>query len=214
MKPTVIFGGTFDPVHIGHLRVALEASEFLDAHVRLMPANKPPHRAPPVANPKQRAAMLELAVAGQKNLSVDTRELRRGGSSYTLDTLIELRREFPPEQSIALLLGADAFAGLPTWHRWRELFALAHFVVLARPGHDSTLSADLATEIAARRTDAAADVKHGAAGKVIRLAVTQLEISASDIRHRLARGRDVHWLVPDALLAKPSTLAPYRSGSK
>jgi nicotinate-nucleotide adenylyltransferase len=196
MKPVVIFGGTFDPVHIGHLRVALEAAEFLDAHVRLMPANKPPHRAPPVANPKQRAAMLELAVAGQKNLSVDARELRRGGSSYTLDTC------------------ADAFAALPTWHRWRELFALAHFVVLSRPGHDTTLSADLVAEIAARRTDAAADVKHGAAGKVIRLAVTQLEISASDIRHRLARGRDVRWLVPDALLAKPSTLAPYRSASR
>jgi nicotinate-nucleotide adenylyltransferase len=214
MKPVVIFGGTFDPVHIGHLRVALEASEFLDADVRLMPAHTPPHRSPPVASAKQRTAMLQLAVAGQKNLSVDTRELQRAGPSYTLDTLIELRREFPPEQSIALLLGADAFAGLPTWHRWRELFALAHFVVLARPGHDATLSADLSAEVAARRTDAAADIKHGAAGKVIRLAVTQLEISASDIRHRLARGRDVHWLVPDALLAKPSTLAPYRSGSK
>lgn len=214
MKPVVIFGGTFDPVHIGHLRVALEASEFLDADVRLMPANKPPHRPAPVASAKQRTAMLELAIAGQKNLSVDTRELRRSGPSYTLDTLIELRREFPPDQSIALLLGADAFAGLPTWHRWKDLFALAHFVVLARPGHDATLSADLAAEIAARRTDFAADIKQGAAGKVIRLAVTQLEISASDIRHRLARGRDVRWLVPDALLAKRSTLAAYRSSVK
>ena len=108
MKPILIFGGTFDPVHIGHLRVALEASEFLDANVRLMPANTPPHRSPPIASAKQRTGMLELAVAGQKNLAVDTRELQRAGPSYTLDTLIELRREFPAEQSIALLLGADA----------------------------------------------------------------------------------------------------------
>src|ERR1700744_6815477 len=146
MKPIVLFGGTFDPVHIAHLRVALEAAEILDAHVRFMPANVPPHRPAPVASAGQRTAMLERAIAGQARLSVDARELKRSGPSYTVDTLVELRSELPREQSIAILLGDDAFAGLPSWHRWRELFELAHIVVMTRPGHGGELSRELADE--------------------------------------------------------------------
>jgi nicotinate-nucleotide adenylyltransferase len=209
MKPIVLFGGTFDPVHIAHLRVALEAAEILDAHVRFMPANTPPHRATPVASAAQRTAMLERAVAGQARLSVDARELRRNGPSYTVDTLIELRGELPREQPIAILLGDDAFAGLSTWHRWRELFELAHIVVMTRPGHGGERPRELAEEVERRLADVGAIAKTPA-GHVVHIAVTPLEISASRVRRILAEGRDARWLLPDALIEDKKVLIPYR----
>jgi nicotinate-nucleotide adenylyltransferase len=209
MKPIVLFGGTFDPVHIAHLRVALEAAEMLDAHVRLMPANTPPHRPAPVANAAQRTAMLERAIAGQPRLSVDARELKRTGPSYTIDTLIELRGESLQGHPIALLLGDDAFAGLPTWHRWRELFELAHVVVMTRPGHGGELPRELADEVERRRAGVGA-VAGAAAGHVVPIAVTPLEISASYVRGILAAGRDARWLVPDVLIEDEGMLAVYR----
>lgn len=209
-EPIAIFGGTFDPVHIGHLRVALEAAEVLNAPIRLMPAHVPPHRPAPVASVAQRVAMLRAALAGQGRLQLDMRELDRSEPSYTVDTLREMRAEFGPATSLILLLGADAFAGLPTWHRWRELFDLAHIAVMTRPGHDARLSADLATEIASRRTGFVADLRLAPCSKVLDLPVTPLEISASAVRSVLAAGRDPRWLVPDALLASPELLAAYR----
>jgi nicotinate-nucleotide adenylyltransferase len=209
-EPIVILGGTFDPVHVGHLRVALEASEVLDAPVRLMPAHVPPHRPAPVASAARRAAMLRAALAGQDRLRLDTRELDRSEPSYTIDTLRGMRAEFGVARPLILLLGADAFAGLPTWHCWRELFDLAHIAVMTRPGHDSRLSADLAAEIATRRAQTAADLRATPSGKVLDLPVTPLEISASAVRAVLAAGRDPRWLVPDALLAVPGLLDIYR----
>jgi nicotinate-nucleotide adenylyltransferase len=209
MKPIVLFGGTFDPVHIAHLRVALEAAEILDAHVRLMPANTPPHRPAPVASAAQRTAMLERAVAGQWRLSVDARELNRSGPSYTVDTLVELRSELPREQPIAILLGDDAFVGLPTWHRWRELFELAHIVVMTRPGHGGDPPRELTDEIAQRLMDADA-IARTPAGHIVQIAVTPLEISASHVRRILAEGRDARWLLPDALVDDKKVLVPYR----
>jgi nicotinate-nucleotide adenylyltransferase len=133
MKPLAIFGGTFDPIHIGHLSVAWEAAELLDAEVRLMPASVPPHRSSPTASAEQRVEMLRAALRGQSRLMLDTRELDRSGPSYTIDTLHELRREFG-DRPLVLLLGADAFAGLRSWHRWRELFDVTHIGMLNRPG--------------------------------------------------------------------------------
>ncbi|MBS0439823.1 MAG: nicotinate-nucleotide adenylyltransferase [Proteobacteria bacterium] len=208
--PIAILGGTFDPVHIGHLRVAMEASEALDAPVRLMPAHVPPHRPAPVASAAQRVAMLRVALAGQDHLQLDTRELDRSEPSYTVDTLRQMRKEFGAEQSLILLLGADAFAGLPTWHEWRALFDLAHIAVMTRPGHDARLPVELATEIAPRRARAASDLRTTPCGKVLDLPVTPLEISASAVRALLAAGRDPRWLVPDALLADPAMLDTYR----
>ena len=208
MKPIVLFGGTFDPVHVGHLRVALEAAETLDADVRLMPANTPPHRPAPVANAAQRTAMLERAIAGQPRLSVDARELKRTGPSYTLDTLTELRSELPREQSVAILLGEDAFAGLPTWHRWRELFGFAHIVVMTRPGHGGELPRELADEVR-HRNGTVADIARAPSGRIVHIAVTPLEISSSRVRKLLATGRNAKWLLPDALLDDASLLTPY-----
>jgi nicotinate-nucleotide adenylyltransferase len=209
-RPLAILGGTFDPIHNAHLRVAWEASEFLDADVRLLPASVPPHREQPMANADERAACVRVVLAGQQRLVLDTRELRRDGPSYTFDTLVELRAEIGDERALVLLVGADAFAGLPTWHRWRELFDLAHVGVLTRPGHDGALPTELRTKIASRRCPDAGVLRQSAAGRVLQIPVTPLEISASHVRALLAAGRDPRYLVPDALFADPALLAPYR----
>ncbi|RDS84767.1 nicotinate-nucleotide adenylyltransferase [Dyella monticola] len=211
MKPLALFGGTFDPIHIGHLSVAWEASELLDAEVRLMPANVPPHRPPPTASATQRVDMLRAALRWQSRLTLDTRELERGGPSYTVDTLDEFRREFP-DRSLMLLLGADAFAGLRSWHRWRELFNVAHLGVINRPGIEACIPVELERAVASRRTDDPQVIRTQPAGRVIELAVTPLEVSATRIRDLLAAGRDPRYLLPAGLFEDPALLAPYRLG--
>lgn len=209
MKPLALFGGTFDPVHLGHLNVAWEAAELLDAEVRLVPASVPPHRAPPLASAHERVAMLRAALSGQDRLQLDTRELDREGPSYTVDTLAGLRVEHA-QRPLVLLVGQDAFDGLDRWHRWRELFELAHVGVLNRPGFNSTLSSALADAIEGRRTERVADVHAAPAGRIIELNVTPLEISATRVRELLAEGRDPRYLLPAGVFAEPSVLAPYR----
>jgi nicotinate-nucleotide adenylyltransferase len=209
MKPLAIFGGTFDPIHLGHLSVAWEASELLDAEVRLMPASIPPHRSSPTASAPQRVEMLRAALRGQSRLSLDTRELDRSGPSYTVDTLHEFRQEFGA-RPLVLLLGADAFAGLRSWHRWRELFDVTHIGVLNRPGVDACIPVELERAVASRRTDDPAVIGAQPAGRVIELAVTPLEISATRIRELLAAGRDPRYLLPAGLFDDPALLAPYR----
>src|SRR5690606_32619729 len=125
----VLYGGTFDPVHLGHVAVARAARDALDAEVAFMPAADPPHRAPPGAPAADRAAMLDIAIAGEPRLQLDLRELRREGRSWTVDTLRALRAGIGMDAPVALLVGADSFAALPTWKEWRALFGLAHFVV-------------------------------------------------------------------------------------
>ncbi len=208
-RPLGIFGGTFDPIHLGHLSVAWEASELLDADVCLMPASVPPHRPPPVASAEQRVAMLRAALQGQSRLHLDTRELARSGASYTVDTLRELRAEHGPRPLI-LLIGADAFANLATWHRWRELFALAHLGVLSRPGVSAMLPAELEREVTGRWVREPAALRDLPAGKVISLAVTPLEVSATRIRELLTAGRDPRFLLPAGLLGDSELLSAYR----
>lgn len=211
MRPLALFGGTFDPVHNAHLRVAWEAAEYLDAEVHLLPASVPPHRAQPVASAAQRVALVRAALTGQDRLGVDPRELRREGPSYTVDTLIEVRDEIGAERPLVLLVGADAFAGLPQWHRWKELFELAHVGVLTRPGHEGALPTDLRTKIASRRCSDVRFVQGAPAGRVLTIPVTPLDVSASAIRLLLAEGRDPRWLVPDAFFTDVSLLDPYRT---
>ncbi|CAM5542909.1 nicotinate-nucleotide adenylyltransferase [Rhodanobacter lindaniclasticus] len=210
MKPLAIFGGTFDPIHLGHLCVAWEASELLDADVHLVPASVPPHRAPPIASAAQRVAILRAALQGQSRLALDTRELDRAGPSYTIDTLLELRAE-QGERPLLLLLGADAFAHLATWHRWRELFDAAHIGVLSRPGAPAALPDELEREVAGRRVADASALRALPAGKVIALAVTPLEISATRIRELLAAGREPRYQLPTGVFDVPELLAPYRT---
>ncbi len=209
IRPLALFGGTFDPVHTGHLSVAWEAAELLDAEVHLLPANVPPHRLAPIASAAERVAMLRAALAGQSRLVLDTRELARSGPSYTVDTLRELRAE-QGDRPLVLLLGADAFAGLSSWHEWRALFDLAHVGVLSRPGVAGTPGAALQAEIAARRVDDPAMLCASPAGRIVELAVTPLEISATRIRELLAAGRDPRYLLPAGLFDDPALLQPYR----
>lgn len=209
-RPLAILGGTFDPVHLGHLRVAWEAAEFLDADVHLMPANVPPHRAQPVASAQQRVAILRAALQGQDRLILDDRELRREGPSYSVDTLIGLRQEIGSTRPVVLLVGADAYSGLPSWHRWRELFDLAHIGVLTRAGHEINESSELAAQTGARRITTAAELQKSASGSIIDIRVSALEISATHVRNELGAGREPRYLVPCALLADPLLLMPYR----
>jgi nicotinate-nucleotide adenylyltransferase len=209
-RPLAIMGGTFDPVHLGHLRVAWEAAEFLDAEVRLMPANVPPHRPQPVAGAAQRVAMLRASLEGQNRLVVDDRELRRGGPSYTVDTLIELREQIGDEQPVVLLVGADAWSGLPGWHRWRELLDLCHVGVLTRPGHEGMEPDELSAYTRARRASTLSELIHCPAGRVIDIRVSALEVSATRIRHELAEGREPRYLVAPGLLDRADLLDCYR----
>lgn len=212
IKPLAVFGGTFDPVHIGHLRAAWEASEALDAEVRLVPAKTPPHRPQPVASARERAALLRTALRGQDRLGLDLRELDRAGPSYTFDTLTSLRAEVGGLRPLVLLIGADAFAELSAWHRWRELFGLAHVCVLTRPAQIPEMSRELAAEVSARRVDDVEALRADACGRVLHMVVSALGISATRIRRLLASGREPRWLVPQALLDDPALLAPYRKG--
>jgi nicotinate-nucleotide adenylyltransferase len=212
MKPLAIFGGTFDPIHVGHLSVAWEAAELLDAEVRLMPASVPPHRLPPTASAAQRVNMLRAALRGQTRLTLDTRELDRSGPSYTIDTLHELRKEFG-DRPLVLLLGADAFAGLRSWHRWRDLFDVAHIGMLNRPGVDACIPGELERAVAPRRTEDLNVIRRQPAGRVVELMVTPLEVSATRIRELLAVGRDPRYLLPAGLFDDPMLLAPYRESS-
>ena len=209
-RPLAIFGGTFDPVHVGHLSVAWEASELLDADVRLMPASVPPHRPLPTASADQRVAMLRAALQGQSRLTLDHRELQRSGPSFTIDTLSELRAE-QCDRPLVLLIGADAFAALPSWHRWQDLFELAHIGVLSRPGIDAKLPEVLRKAVEPRRVGSANELSKRPAGKIIELAVTPLEISATRVRELLAEGRDPRYLLPTGLFDHAELLAPYRA---
>jgi len=210
MRPVAIFGGTFDPVHLGHLRAAWEAAEQLDAEVRMMPAHVPPHRPPTRASAAQRVALLRAALEGQDRLQLDTRELQREGPSYSVDTLADLRRELGQQQPLVLLVGADAFAGLDRWDRWQELFELAHIGVLTRPGVETAMHPVLQEQVEPRWAEVPADLHDAACGQVLRIPVTALEISASAIRAQLAAGRSPRYLVPAALLREPALLDVYR----
>jgi nicotinate-nucleotide adenylyltransferase len=198
-----LMGGTFDPVHIGHLRAALEAARALNATVRLMPAQVPPHRPQPLASAAQRLRMLEIAIAARPELQIDARELQRSGPSFSVDTLIGLRAEVGVQQPLALIVGADAFAGLPSWSRWLQLFELAHIVVLTRPGAATAAdwSQALHAQVNVRRCTDPTELQTFASGKVYALAVTPLAISATAVRECFGRGEVPHWLVPSEVLA-------------
>ena len=198
-RPIGVLGGTFDPVHHGHLRPALELLEDLDlAEVRFVPCRIPAHRGEPRAGAGQRARMLEAAIARQAGFVLDRRELGRDGPSYTVDTLASLRREFP-EQALCLILGQDAFASLDTWHRWREIPRLAHLLVLERPGYSPDLPPTLAALLENRRLREARELRETLAGGILLHPVTQLAISATAIRERLAAGHSVRYLLPDTV---------------
>lgn len=201
-----IFGGTFNPVHWGHVRTASEIKNVLRLEKMLMvPCHVPPHRAQPDVSSEIRLAMLKLAMTDFPELEIDEREIHRDGPSYSVDTLYSLRNE-NPEKSFALCIGADAFLQLNTWHRWQELFDLAHIVVAHRPGWSlKTIMDQLPEELQQELTDRLVydgeALKTQAAGLIMATKVTEIDISSSDIRRRIANNESISGLVPVAVEA-------------
>jgi len=195
LPPIGILGGTFDPVHHGHLRLALEVRERLGlVEVRLLPSAQTNLRDAAHATAAQRLAMLRAALV--EGLALDTREIERGGVSYTIDTLTALRAD-EPRRPLCFILGADAWNALPRWHRWQELLDHAHLVVASRPGAELRRHAALESAW----TDSPADLQTRPAGRVIACAIPLLPISSTDIRARIASGRSVAGLVPPGVMA-------------
>lgn len=202
--PVGILGGTFDPIHYAHLRLAEELADALDlAQVRFVPASIPPHRASPQVSATHRADMVRLACADNARFVLDDRECRRAGPSYTVDTLLELRAELGSPCSLCLLMGLDAFLGLTTWSRWERLFELAHIVIAHRPGFaldPAAVPATLARELDARRAQTMREVRQSSAGLVWLQAITPLDISATAIREAIREKRSPRYLLPDSVL--------------
>ena len=196
-----VFGGTFDPVHYGHLRPGLEVQQALGLQqLRYLPAGQPPHRGVPHASAAQRLSMLQRALQGQEGVVIDERELHRPGPSYMVDSLQSLRQEVG-STPLCLILGNDAFLGLPGWHQWQRLPQLAHLVVTHRPGWSLDTyqqSRELNTLVAQHQCEVS-QLSASEAGGLVFVAVTQLEISATAIREQVQQQRDIRYLLPDSV---------------
>jgi len=194
-----IYGGTFDPVHFGHLRPALEVQEALGLkEVRFVPAGQPPHRDMPYATAAQRLAMLRAAIDDQPGFVVDEREVQRAGPSYMVDTLASLRAELGA-QPLCLILGYDAFLGLASWHQWPRLLELAHLVITHRPGWNNDDLDAVLQDLITQHAKTAAQLSQTPAGGVTLVEVTQLDISATRIREQLRAGQDIRYLLPEVV---------------
>jgi len=203
-----ILGGTFDPIHFGHLRPALDVAEQLGLdHIRLIPSARPPHREQPSATPEQRLLMLHLAVKNSQQFVVDDRELHREGASYTVDTLLSLRQDFP-DSPLYLLIGTDAFFGIQTWHNWQRLIELAHIVVMQRP-NEKTIMPDELNNWYQQHLATDTDIEL-IAGKIWPIKVSQLEISATEIRSKITQGLTPQFLMPDAVIQLIEQLGLYK----
>jgi len=195
-----ILGGTFDPVHHGHLRLAVEMREGLALdELRMIPARQPPHREAPAATAADRLAMLQAAVADCPELRVDTRELHREGPSYTVDTLASVRAEIPDEP-LCLVVGMDAFNGLATWYRWQDLLNFAHLGIARRPGSTVPQRGEPAELLRSHLAEEGAALAKRRNGLIWVHEIPLLDISATRIRTLLAAGRDARFLLPDAVL--------------
>jgi nicotinate-nucleotide adenylyltransferase len=200
ISPTIgLFGGTFDPIHFGHLRMALESKLALALdEMRLMPCHTPPHRQSPILSGKQRGKLLELALADSDELQVEYCELQRPHPSYTIDSISWLRRQGLHTNSITLLMGMDAFANITQWHQWWRLRELAHIAIVTRPGFQQPLQGPLKQWLAT--ADEPAIIHQKPAGGIILLQQRALDISATDIRTQLASGRSPRYLLPEKVL--------------
>ena len=204
-KPLGVFGGTFDPVHFGHLRLAEEAADALDlGHVRWIPAGQPALKISPKVGAVQRLEMVRLAIAGNPRFELDTSEVEAAQTSYTVPTLERLRQLYGTAQPLVLLVGADAFAGMAGWHRWERLFELAHIGVAHRPGFPvdaAGLPPALAEIYGERSCETPSLLAAAPAGRIISFAMTPLDISATKIRALLSNAWSVRYLVPDIVVS-------------
>lgn len=206
-----LLGGTFDPVHNGHLRIALELKQALQLdEMRLLTCHLPPHRAAPGANSNERVTMVRLAIEDCSELQIDERESRRAAMSFTIDTLRELREELGREVSLVLALGTDAFANLNTWHRWRELLDYAHLALITRPGFVLPESGEVADLLRDRKAPGAV-LNERACGAIVLPNLSLLAISATAIRALIASGNSAQFLLPETVWKYISAQNLYRS---
>ena len=199
--PVGVFGGTFNPVHYGHLRSSLELVEKLGlAELRLMPCALPPHREAPACSAEHRSAMVELAVAGEPQLVGDARELRREGPSYSIDSLAELRTELGERRGLCMVMGCDAALEIESWHRWTQLLDYAHIVVIARPGWHLPGSGTVAEWLSAHALAHPGALAEQPAGGILLQELRPLDISSTEIRELLSVGRSARYLLPEPVL--------------
>ncbi len=201
-RPIGLLGGTFDPVHHGHLRVALELQQSLNlAEVRLIPLHTPPHRDQPVASPEQRLTMLKLAIKNIKNIVIDDRELKHAGISYTVDTVRELRNELN-DQSLCLIMGMDAIQTLNSWHQWTLLLEYVHIIIVDRPGNKLLFEQqDIAKLYSDHSIDHPSGLEQAPAGNILRTNSPMLDISATRIRKLIIKNINVQFLLPENVIS-------------
>lgn len=188
-----IFGGTFNPIHLGHLSLAREVSDALNlSQIRFVPSANPPHKPSPIVSAQQRAEMVQLAIQAYPNFVLDTQELARTGASYTVDTLEQLSTQFP-DDALCLMMGEDAFSKLNTWHQWQRLFGLAHIALVQRPNQPlNHLPTELENELKQRRiplANAKQAMRSKRAGLICQIPITPVAISSTEIRLQISRGQ-------------------------
>ena len=199
-----LLGGTFNPIHFGHLRMAQELADALNlAEVRFIPSANPPHKTAPTVPAQQRAEMVQLAIADNPLFKLDTLELNRQGASYTIDTLISLREELGENVSICLIMGSDAFSKLDSWHRWAELLNYCHIILVQRPDSQSQtkLSDQLTAFLSTHYTENVDDLVEKSAGYIHMQQITAQDISATNVRKKLTSDKSAKYLVPEQVLA-------------
>ncbi|MFV1981926.1 MAG: nicotinate-nucleotide adenylyltransferase [Thiohalomonadales bacterium] len=203
-----VYGGTFDPIHYGHLRPVLDVVEALSIEkCHFIPCSIPYHRALPLASSKQRLEMIATAIKLEPRFYLDPREINREGISYTIDTLEFIRTEVTKNQTLCLIIGIDAFYKFDQWYRWKNILDLCHIVVTHRPGWDvealrdsSQISVELGTVISNQRILNKDELNDSSCGKIMFQSVTQLDISATKIRALLAENKSVQYLLPDGVI--------------
>lgn len=196
-----ILGGTFDPIHFGHLRCALELYQDLDLEeVRIIPCKKPVHRTATLASSEQRKKMIELAIDGEKGLLLDSRELDRDTPSYMVDTLESIRAEMGDERSLSLIIGLDAFLEFDSWHRWKEIIGLAHIIVIHRPDYQMEWNESITQWLKPRIIDDAAKLMEQPAGFLLMQSAALLVLSGTRIRELIHSGKSARYLLPESVL--------------
>ena len=204
VKPLIgLLGGTFNPIHNGHLRLAQELADALNfSEVRFIPSANPPHKISPKISAQHRAAMVQLAISDNPLFKLDTRELHRAGASYSIDTLISLQEELGGSAPLCLIMGSDAFAKVNTWHRWQALLDYCHIILVQRPmgATQPKLAEELSVLLHNHYSENVSDLVNENAGYIHMQKITALDITSTNIREQLKAGHSPRYLMPDNVI--------------